>query len=407
MPNAPQLFNYIGAGASASATSYAPIVGFGGIFPTATEANNRCIMPCSGTINGMSIYLAAAPGAGRSWTYTLRVNGVDSALSVTVANPAVTGSSFVDVAVSAGDIVNWKITPSGTPTGSAACRILTEFTPDVANQFAYHGGIASTLVAINTYSSLLHYTSSIQSTDSNILARDIVAMDNGTIRNFYVSLASAPPAGVDYTFVINKNGVEEASSVVTVTSASATVSVSGLSIAVARGDMLGFKVKAKTGTGNARQACWGLVIEPAVSGEFMWAGTPRGGFYATPGSSLNWGYTYATTNLGDGNSAEALNALPFPLLFKNLIVKLVTAPGVGHTRTFTNVQSSGGTPTVTIAGASVDGVDTAEYTLPAGGTFHLNDTASASTAGSSGNHGIVCRVLAPGLHLRTLMGVGL
>jgi hypothetical protein len=92
----------------------------------ATEATVQIRIPFSGTLK--NFYLHAAGTTGGSRTYTIRVNGSDTALTVTANNTADT-SATADVAVSAGDLLALKVavgSGSGEGAATAACIVLAE-----------------------------------------------------------------------------------------------------------------------------------------------------------------------------------------------------------------------------------------------------------------------------------------
>jgi hypothetical protein len=61
----------------------------------------------------------AAPGGGKSWTITLRKNGVDTASTCPIADAASSCSDDTNVvSFVGGDLVSIKIVPAGTPTAS-------------------------------------------------------------------------------------------------------------------------------------------------------------------------------------------------------------------------------------------------------------------------------------------------
>ncbi len=104
----------------AASASMAP---WGGSDVAATEATDstaaRTIVPYAGRFSNLRVIRNATPGAGTSVTYTLRVNGVNSALTCTMGNGPTTASDLVNsVAVAAGDSVEIIGTISGAPGGS-------------------------------------------------------------------------------------------------------------------------------------------------------------------------------------------------------------------------------------------------------------------------------------------------
>src|SRR5690348_6993564 len=61
----------------------------GGGPASATEASVRVGAPVAGSYSYFCVTLGTAPGTGNSLTFTWRLNGVDTALSVAIANGSV------------------------------------------------------------------------------------------------------------------------------------------------------------------------------------------------------------------------------------------------------------------------------------------------------------------------------
>lgn len=400
-----QFFSLFAGAPSAAATRFAPVVGYGEIAPNATESTVYCVMPSAGTVRSAQVTTNSAPGVGKSLAYTLRKNGADTGLTFTLSGASLSATAAVDVAVAAGDLLTWKIVPSGTPTVTGV-RLLTLFEPTTDNQFAYHGGCQTAATTTPRFAPALHYRQQFQAADTNEVTRDIIALSNGTIRNLYVNVDIAPGAGKSVTVILVKNGVEEASSSLVLSGTNTGANVTGLSIAVAQNDMIGFKLKSNVGAFTAANYSWGLVIEPGTSGEFQLQGGPGGGAYV-PGARSTGQYTAQTTWAAAVDTATHTNYLMVPVRFSNLSVRLVTAPGAGQTRTLTHVQSAGGNLTCSFGATSTLVNDNTSVILPVGGTFILESNSSAAPAASSGNNAVVGRILLPSARLRTLMGVGL
>ncbi len=96
-----------------------------GASDSATETDVDQIGGTTGSsIGGMYVVMSGAPGAGKSWTLTLRKNASDTTVAVTVADAATTGSISVspEVAIGAGDTWSIKVTSSGSPGAPSADR---------------------------------------------------------------------------------------------------------------------------------------------------------------------------------------------------------------------------------------------------------------------------------------------
>ncbi len=80
-------------------------------------------------LSNFNVRLWAAPGVAKSYTFVVRKNGADTALTVTISGNNTTGADTTHlVFVSPGDVVTVKCTPSGNPTLTYVswCLIATE-----------------------------------------------------------------------------------------------------------------------------------------------------------------------------------------------------------------------------------------------------------------------------------------
>jgi len=111
-------FNVLG-GNSANINSTADRYGFvasgAGVNWYANEATVKTPSPAV-TFKSIRAWTATDPTANVS--YTLRVNGVDSALTATMGNGSTTASADIDVAVSAGDLVSVESDPTAVAAGA-------------------------------------------------------------------------------------------------------------------------------------------------------------------------------------------------------------------------------------------------------------------------------------------------
>lgn len=102
---------------SNSATSYYSGVDSRDTGQASDNAGNRAIMPRAGTIKSLYVQSDVAPGASKSWAITVRKNGVDQTMTVTLSGASqTTGSDLAHpITVGAGDSISIKIVPTSTP----------------------------------------------------------------------------------------------------------------------------------------------------------------------------------------------------------------------------------------------------------------------------------------------------
>jgi len=131
-----------------------------------------------GTIKNLYIKLKSAPGSGNSWDFTLRKNGVGTALTVNIADFATTGNNTADsVSVSDGDWVSIESNPTSGPVEdyvyygftvvSGGASAVKTFTADAVLKAS---GLTKTLTA----------DAILQLTDTKTLTVDAVLVDRFT-----------------------------------------------------------------------------------------------------------------------------------------------------------------------------------------------------------------------------------
>jgi hypothetical protein len=87
---------------------------------TITESSATYSFAKNATMVGMYVQINAAPGSGKSWTFTVRKNGVDTSLLIQISGVSQTsafGSGSISYA--AGDNYSLGITSSGTPASAS------------------------------------------------------------------------------------------------------------------------------------------------------------------------------------------------------------------------------------------------------------------------------------------------
>lgn len=78
-----------------------------------------------GVLKGLRVKTSAAPGAGQAYTFTVRKNGTDTALTVTIAESAISGADVAHtVAVVDGDVLTLKqVASDGTPNTNVTASV--------------------------------------------------------------------------------------------------------------------------------------------------------------------------------------------------------------------------------------------------------------------------------------------
>lgn len=108
--------------------NYAPVVGTWGAETLANEARVQQVISHGGTLRNLYVVVNTGPGAGKSWVVTVRVNGVNSLLTCTIADANTAAhNTAVEIAVNAGDLLSVEWAPNETPADPGCVRNSLEF----------------------------------------------------------------------------------------------------------------------------------------------------------------------------------------------------------------------------------------------------------------------------------------
>jgi hypothetical protein len=120
-PLGPSFVPFFGstAGRNISSTTATRYAGIGD--DDATETVVQLPLPVSGTLRNLRVRASVAPGAAggsvQQWTFTVRINGANTALSCVVAETATACSDLANsLLITEGQLISMQIVPSGNPT---------------------------------------------------------------------------------------------------------------------------------------------------------------------------------------------------------------------------------------------------------------------------------------------------
>lgn len=168
------------------------------------------ISPMAGTIKNLYVkqYLAAGV-AGKGYRYTLRLNGVDTALTSDIISPALSGQDIVNsVNVVPGDILTVGVISIIPPTVQTPIAFGMCFVSPVEDEAPIFGGTSNNLDPIATeYNNLKN--AMWWAWDANE-SWFYDASHRCTFKHLYVRLQVAPGAGSSYTFSVRRNGADTA-----------------------------------------------------------------------------------------------------------------------------------------------------------------------------------------------------
>lgn len=101
-----------------------------------TESQRRMVFPVL-NIKAIYAWLASAPGAGKSYVFTVRRTGVDTGLTTTIADADTAMSASGNISIANGDLIGTSIVPAGSP---AAILGKISYLATIGGSFGPFGG---------------------------------------------------------------------------------------------------------------------------------------------------------------------------------------------------------------------------------------------------------------------------
>lgn len=324
------------------AVKYTPPCGGATINGMWQSLSSRPDTPCTvaGTFSNLTVRLPAALTGAQTWAWTLVVNGVDSALTVTIDSSGLIQTDTTHtVSVSANDTICFKSAPTGTPTAQTNVQISCLFT-------ATSGGTGPlfTTYASSTTGVAYGTPGTINSGTEAESSRRSIMPTAGTITALTIGCNTAPGVGATRTVTLMKNGVDvlTANIVDNATTGSSTGSVSFVA-----GDLIQLRRYAGAGTPAASLTFVGINWTPTTAGEVPLFSAGTGNFDSTTTLFQNLSGTAESTETTEANT---FNLVPIALTITKFRCDAATAPGVGKSRTVTVRKNSANTSaTVSVA----------------------------------------------------------
>jgi len=340
--------------ASGNTARYASVHTNFSVFGT-SATNLRQPMPIGGTFRNLRVELTAALVGADTRTFALMVNGVDSALTVTLTSASTVGTlTGTDVAVSAGDLVQWHSTAADSPAASTL-TISVDFEASSGSNVSVYATGGGDPFSGATGDSLLYSDGNWGTYPGSIVATP------GTITRWDALLSAAPGVGNGWTFVIEKNGVNQDGAGGTPDTriafgAADTQLSASFSLSVVAGDLLRAVISV-TGSPASNSACAAVAF--SATGANRW----NVGL-ATTGGPSNAATRYAyhsATGILPYDATEANKTMDGPqttFWLSGFRVTSTNAPTAGRSWTVTLRKAAADTASqVVIADAAVSGAD--------------------------------------------------
>lgn len=335
-----------GTGQSNSATNFVLPMNYDAA-PGATETSQENLITYAGVVNNMFIKNGtAAPGAGTSYTMTVRKNGADTAITCQISGASATTCSDTthSINVLPGDLIDIKTVPVGTPSGSISFRTsLTFNSTDSPNKSCYSSSSVGNTLATGA-TNYMPVTGGIAptATEANTF---IVVPISGYIESLSAVLGTAPGSGKSYTFTLRKNSTNTAMAF-TISGTSTTGSTPPIRIAVSAGDKIDIS-SVPASTPSASKVALGFVFSSNTDRKFLYLANS----FATASSASAKNYN-AFTGVASVFTATSTNRTTY---FNGTSIKITDM----YVYEQTAPDNGGGTQSYTISlFDSIAGVDT-------------------------------------------------
>jgi hypothetical protein len=170
---------------------------------TEHRGTHRCA--ADGTFSNLVIRSVLPAGAASTIDLALRVNGVDTALAVSLSGSSATTASNLTtaIAVTAGDRISLHCTASNYPL-SSKIQVALDFDSDTPGESIYGAGAAQP-VAIERHNSLFWPSQG----EANWNGEYSLAGIHGSITALYVDVDVVSAGSLGWQFVIIKNDIEQ------------------------------------------------------------------------------------------------------------------------------------------------------------------------------------------------------
>lgn len=355
------VMSYAISGFSTANPRYAALAGSGSFVLNATVSTTRSPSPIGGIIS--KIYVKTVPDlSAGSYTIELMVGGAAApTFSAVVSSGSSTANSGSQTAnITAGDLLEWRITPASSPTALTSIAISAVFESNVARSAPMFCGHSS---GSGDYFMPPGAISVITGEGFGSATMPVA----GDISYMRVKLTTAPGAGNTRRFTLRKNGAD---TTLTLDIAdTATEGTFASTIPFSAGDDVTVSASTVAGTPASSFAGIGLTWNPTTNGYFPLLAVGTSGFAAAGTRYL------AATGATPGNASTeppVYNVAPSDMTIDMLYAEISTAPtGATKTRTFT-LRTDATTDTAlttTITDTQIHNEDTTHSVSPTAGTL--------------------------------------
>ena len=354
-----QIITTIGPATTSSSARYTQLFGINGGF-TPDETATQIPWSVAGTFSHLKIYLFEAPGTGKSATFTLRKNGSDTAVTVTISDTGqVATDSTHSFTVSPGDLLSMKRTASTTMSSGMYYAMYLEFDSSATGESGY-SYLAATILSAAKGGRFFFASGLSTNATSPLTYQDISPIDGTVTRIDLVATKSSAVAtpfssGESISVVVYKNNVAQDGSGGT---PNTTMNV--------------------VGNGSTTATSWTGTLSVAVGDTLHIVATPTGSAFGLQTVQVHMGVRFVATTDGQ-------------FVFTNITTasattdRYVSPTGADYTETEATLEGIGGTTTFYVSAPQMGGVPGGTTRFLA--TGRLNGATPSSTFTGSASDG--------------------
>lgn len=162
------------------------------------------VIPTAGKIKNLYVLLSVDPGvAPDAYRFTMRKNGADQALTVTITADAISGNDIAnEVVVAAGDLVNIKVEPLNVPAAQPQFNFGMTFEADIDGESILLGGSSDTPTLAATEYGFLAPGNTQWTWTATETSRQGLSLAGFTLRKFYAWMSGI--SANDYLLKVRK-----------------------------------------------------------------------------------------------------------------------------------------------------------------------------------------------------------
>lgn len=291
-------------------------------------------------ITGFYVELDGSPGIGSTYQFTIRLNGADTNLSVSITGSD-TQKFIVDqnVNVTPTDKIGIECTPTSTPTIRSATWSITFESEGEGTSYIVNGQQNLLNGAVPSESNQLMGGSDWAATSIGSVNKNNIIPLSGVFRDLYIELDGVAGTGSNgWIFTIGTNGTDTGMTV-NILGATTNGSDTSNTVTMSPGNFINL-IATPRGTPNNRRVKWGIVFEADEADNFFIVG---GGTESLSNTTTEYNYLQSADSAWNVTESEN-EALSQCMRLSNFYVNTGVPPGSNTSYTFTIRKNGADTP---------------------------------------------------------------